>query len=404
MHVVIQKNEPIVSSQIDSIEIEAGQKADGVLFLDKQFKVVEYPSEWLSHEANHRRISEQTVVTYSRNMRYFLEYIDDRMSDEWSLDEKLLNVHLSLLESWVRYQIDDLKLEASTVTNREMTIRAFYDYFTDKKRHKNPIENNPFPSDPITSKPNNKQVQAVSVRDVQNLMFCTPYERERTLLQFLLDSGVRISELPRVTYGDVQEAQNFVSGSYITDGIDKPAVEAGYAALLIHGSKGRQDSVKERHTVITKPTLDRLKAYHSSPLYKRYQRLYADQNTAPIFFNTQGRPFTKASIAALITRISKRAEKNGTLSKKAHAHLFRHSFAYLTLQDTGRGHDFLDRLVFVQKSLGHTSIKTTERYTNIPHDIYDSIVNKDGEIQSRIEKMQLLVDSTKTRIKLVDKK
>lgn len=404
MRVVILKDEPIVSSQIASVQLEPGQKADGVLFLDKQFKVVEHPTQWLSHAASINLISEQSVVTYARNMRYFLEYIDGHLSDEWSLDEKILNCHRSLLENWIRYQLDELGLEASTVTNREMAIRAFYDYLTNNVYRPALIDKNPFPSDLLSKNPKHKQVRAVSVRDVQCLMYCTPYERERVLLQFLFDSGVRISELPRVTYGDVQDAMSFLSGSYIRGDQERPAVEAGYVALLIKGSKGRRDSIKERFTVITRITLERLQTYLSSPVYKRYQRLYADQNNAPVFFNTEGRPFTKASIAALLGRLSKRAIKNGTQSKKAHAHLFRHGFAYLTLQDTARGRDFLDRLVYVQKTLGHTSIKSTERYTNIPHDIYDSLVNEDGIIQTRTEIMQVLVDATKLKIKLADKK
>lgn len=400
MQFVVMRNEPIEKSLLPELEIPKGSVADGVIFLDQDMKVINLPSRWLTKMAVNRRLSSESIPTYARNTIYFLKYISSKMSSLLTYDEMILSVRLSMLENWIRYQTDDLGLEASTVLNREMTVRNLYEFLSNAQEGIQVIDKSPFPEYQLSKNPKIKAVKAVSISDVKNLMLQTPYERERLLLQFVFDSGVRISEIPRVTFGDIQDAINFANSQFVND--ERGSLSVGYAPLVIHGSKGRRNSIKERVTVVTEVTLLRIKSYHSSPLYRRYLKRYQDPRKAPWIFNTNGDAYTKQSISKLFARLSERAMRRGVIDENAHPHRFRHGNAYLTLQDIDRGNDFLERLVFVQKSFGHANASTTERYTSIPHDIYDSLVNADGVVLGRTEKMKQLVEHTKLKIKLGD--
>ena len=84
--------------------------------------------------------------------------------------------------------------------------------------------------------------------------------------------------------------------------------------------------------------------------------------------------------------------------------MLRHGSAYLILQDPNLGSDYLERLVNIKKTLGHTFISTTEVYTSIPFDIYNSIADEKGAIKSKTDLMEEVVEQTKLRIRIGDKK
>ncbi len=405
LKIFIARGENLCASQIDGVEIEP-KAVSGVLIFDDHGKVVRYPSQWLSTLTDLQDLAYTSAETYARNIQYFIEFIATRPGNAGlTADEMLLNVNRSTLEDWVIQEQETFGRERQTIRNREVCLRSFYDFYSKNEHTDAIIEETPFPSTFISAKPHKKQVTSASLSDLVALMNESPYERERLLLQFMYDSGVRISEISRITYGDIHDAIRFTNSEFISPKkVDAP-VFPGYAPILIRGSKGRGNSIKERYSVITTPTLKRIAAYHSAPLYKRHQAKYHNQNQCPAFLNSEGSAYNKDSLGKMIERRSDSALKKGSISRKVHAHLFRHGSAYLTLQDPNLGEDYLERLVNVQKTLGHTFISTTERYTNIPMDIYNAIADSSvGGLRSKIEKLEDVVEQTKLKIKLGDKK
>ena len=83
-------------------------------------------------------------------------------------------------------------------------------------------------------------------------------------------------------------------------------------------------------------------------------------------------------------------------------HKLRHGYAYAILQSNDLGADYLDRLVIVQKNLGHNQINTTHMYTGIPHDIYNSMCDENGDLLTRAEKMRRLSEQTQLKIGIKD--
>lgn len=405
MHTLIAIKDVLQESQIEGLRI-GPQTITGALILDDDEKVVIYPSEWLSCLTETQAIAFSSAKTYARNMTYFLKFLRSRQEFfGLTLDESLLQVKRSVIEDWLIRLGEVEGLDRATVRNRESCIRSFYEFVTDGERRDPILDKTPFPEYYISPKPHKKQVVSASLTDLVALMNECRFERERLLFQFMYDAGVRISEVERVTCGDIQEAINFTKSPFTgSDKLNKP-VRPGYAPILIRGSKGRRNSIKERYAIITTATLKRIAAYHASPLYKRYQVKSQDRMSFPAFLNTKGNPYNEDSLEKLIERRSKSALRKRLITKSVHAHLFRHGSAYLTLEDPDLGQDFLDRLVNVQKTLGHASITTTESYTSIPHDIYNSIADSEmGSLKTKIDKMAEVVEHTKLRIRIGDRK
>ena len=181
------------------------------------------------------------------------------------------------------------------------------------------------------------------------------------MLQFLYNSGLRRSELTRVTLKDFKDINNFNSEKFISRDTDQP-IHADYMPLKVKGSKGRGNQIKPRWTLISSATIKRIQKYHASPLYKKHARRYLNSSETPAFFNAEGTPYTPSAINKLLERISKRAINKGRLHRMISPHKLRHSNAYAILQSNDLGADYLDRLVIVQKNLGHSQLDTTQKY------------------------------------------
>lgn len=85
-------------------------------------------------------------------------------------------------------------------------------------------------------------------------------------------------------------------------------------------------------------------------------------------------------------------------------HKLRHGNAYALLRTPDIGTDFLDRMVAVQKTLGHSRLTTSETYTQIPHDLYQKLVRPGTETKTKAGEMAELSQQTRLRIDAGDMK
>ncbi len=147
--------------------------------------------------------------------------------------------------------------------------------------------------------------------------------RDRAILELLYSSGLRVSELTGLDWGDFDE-------------------EAGLVRVL---GKGR----KERVVPVGRPAMRALAAYRDA--------CAADGQavaSGPVFRNARGGRLTSRSVARLMER---HVLVSGTATK-ATPHALRHTFATHLL---GAGAD----LRAIQELLGHASLSTTQRYTHV---------------------------------------
>ncbi|WP_420230789.1 tyrosine-type recombinase/integrase [Psychrobacter sp. ER1] len=135
---------------------------------------------------------------------------------------------------------------------------------------------------------------------------------------------------------------------------------------------------------------------------QKHARKYVNPDQTPAFFNAKGTPYTRKAINELLERLSKRAIKKGRLDRVISPHKLRHGNAYAILQSNDLGSDYLDRLVIVQKNLGHNHLSTTQMYTSIPQEIYNTICDENGDLLTRAEKMRRLSEQTQLKIGIKD--
>ncbi len=148
--------------------------------------------------------------------------------------------------------------------------------------------------------------------------------RDRSILETLYATGVRVSELI---------------------GIKQSDVNIGMGVVRIFG-KGS----KERIIPIGRPALEWIKKYQAEVRINLVETTSHDM----LYLNARGKPISRMTIWNIVERYTKEA----SITKAVHPHTFRHSFATHLLEG---GAD----LRAVQEMLGHSDISTTEIYTHI---------------------------------------
>ncbi len=143
--------------------------------------------------------------------------------------------------------------------------------------------------------------------------------KHRLLICIGYGCGMRRSELRNLKIGDIDFRRNVV---------------------FIRGAKGRKD----RYTVLPLEIKDDIEAYLEKEKPVKY------------FFEgeKEGEPYSYTSMNAVL----KGAARAVGIQRRVHMHMLRHSFATHLLED---GYD----IRYVQELLGHSNVKTTQRYTHI---------------------------------------
>lgn len=391
--------------QVSDLSFRKIVKVNGVGVFDDNGKILPVISQYLSYQAKHEKISNKSAETYARNLTYFLKYIrsrSDYSNDE--TDEVFLTIPSYVIQEYLTFLSQENRATSATVRNRDATIRAFIEFLCTPNEYGKALrKDNPYIHGFLSKAPKRTLIRACTLDELAILINSTNLEREKVILQFLYDSGLRRSELPRLTLEDFTRVTEFNKQMFAIIDLDQP-IYRDYISLQIKGSKGRGNEIKPRSTLVSSATIRRIQKYHASPLYKKYARKYASPSETPAFFNAYGTSFTAKSINELLIRVSQRAIKKGLLDRVISPHKLRHGYAYAVLQSNDLGTDYLDRLVIVQKNLGHSHLDTTQMYTNIPQEIYNSMCDEKGNLLTRAEKMRLLTEQTQSKIGLRDSK
>jgi integrase/recombinase XerD len=149
--------------------------------------------------------------------------------------------------------------------------------------------------------------------------------RDRTILETLYATGMRVSELITLRQTDL-------------------AVDQEVVRVFGKGSK-------ERLVPIGKSALRWIERYRNECRARLLKRGAAQD---VLFLNARGTPMTRMTVWKIVQQYARRAG----MKKEVHPHTFRHSFATHLLEG---GAD----LRAVQEMLGHSDISTTQVYTHI---------------------------------------
>lgn len=267
-----------------------------------------------------KNFSQHTAKAYYSDILAFLI---------WLGDEECEAITFSKIREYLHFmQVYNYK--KTTVARKIASLRTFYKYLhREQKIDNNPAENLISPKRPreLPKFLTTDEVEQI----LNNVNIDTPAGyRNRAILELLWASGMRISELSGLNFGNLNLENN---------------------EITVFG-KG----AKERIILIT----DRAKRYiqgyldFARPLVAKGYTLPAITDESPVFINKTGYRLQTKMVRNVINNIVEKIE----LPKKVTPHMFRHSFATHLIEN---GAD----LRVVQELLGHASISNTQIYTHI---------------------------------------
>jgi len=274
-------------------------------------------------------LAKNTQLAYMRDLRLLMKSL------QLKADEEMLQVSRQQLIAYL-VRLKQEGRAASTVARKLASIKAFYRFLTAERY----IRRNPAEVLEAASRglhlPKVLSVQEVErLLDEPNLGTLDGY-RDKTMLELLYATGMRVSELVNVPVKNVD-------------------MKMQYAIVMGKGSK-------ERMLPLGRTALHYLEHYLS---VVRPQLLHGKPDAAAELFVTGwGGPMTRERFYEIIVAYGKSAG----ISKRVTPHMLRHSFATHLLNN---GTD----LRIVQELLGHADISTTQIYTHLDverlREVYD---------------------------------
>lgn len=249
--------------------------------------------------------SEKTLVQYNRAIMKMIEFISKPFTKIQTND---IRFYLS------NYQATR-GVSKRTLDNERRFLSAFFSWLTiEEIIQKNPmLRIKKVKQDKVIKKP-------FSDIEVEKLRLNCKNKKEKALVEFMLSTGCRVSEISNVDLNDV----NFETGECIVFG------------------KGN----KERTVYISNKSMYYIKDYIES----------RKKSSTALFTGKFGKRLSKAAIENTVRMIGKRA---GVL--KVHPHRFRRTFATNALN---KGMP----IQHVQRLLGHKNMDTTMLYCQIDED------------------------------------
>lgn len=283
----------------------------------KEKELIEGFKTYLSVERN---FSEHTLnAYYSDIVSYIL----------WLNNSSCVDVDFNKLREYL-YFIQRFDYKKTTIARKTASIRTFYKYLFRERF----IDSNPAISLAAPKRPKSLP-KFLTTEEVEQILNNVPINtpagfRNKVILELLWATGMRVSELSNLNFGDLNIEEN---------------------EIRVFG-KG----AKERIVLIS----DRAKNYLTQYLNTARNLIAPEYNTgtisenSPVFINSTGFRLQNKTIRKAINEVVEKIE----LPKRVTPHVFRHSFATRLIEN---GAD----LRVVQELLGHAGISNTQIYTHI---------------------------------------
>lgn len=269
-----------------------------------------------------KKLDSKTIKAYNIDITQFFLYLDDTNSNI---------IIRSTIENYIEYLSKQFKV--ASIKRKFASIKTYFSYL----EYMEFINKNPFDKIKLRLQEESTLPKTFHLDTLEKLLSesyknsndfsLSDYQkfvssRNTAILELLFSTGIRVSELCNLTINniDLYNQQILINGK---------------------GSKERilYLSSDEVITSLTK--------YLNS-------RNIINTNCNNFFINKNKKRLSEQSVRTIISNIS----KNAGLSTHITPHMFRHTLA-TTLLD--RGVDCR----YIQSILGHSSIKTTERYTHV---------------------------------------
>lgn len=273
-------------------------------------------------------LSANTRQAYERDLRLFCKTLGFKNSDA------LVNVSREQITGYMM-QLKEKGLAAATIARKLAAIKAFYRFMTaEGYMDANPAEVVEAGTKGIKLPRVLSEDEVVRLLNQPDITTAEGF-RDRTMLEVLYATGMRVSELINLT-------------------LERVDLNMKYIIAFGKGSK-------ERIVPLGSVAAEFLQQYLEKV---RPKLTHADRNTNIVFLAFGGHELTRQRFWQIIRAYGRKANINKALTP----HILRHSFA-THLLDNGAD------LRSVQELLGHSDISTTQIYTHLTNkrlrDIYE---------------------------------
>lgn len=287
--------------------------------------------EFLVMAQSTKNLSPKTVLAYRSDLKGFCEYLKQRDLDD------------STVLEYVQHMTCQCKLKDSTVNRKLIVLKMFFEYLY----RQGYTDQNYFCSHTFKFKKECKLPKTLAIKETSNLLACvmkqnlaakSDYEiwkttRNLALVDILISTGIRIGEASSISLNDIIFSER---------------------TILIHG-KGR----KQRLIYISCPqTWTHLMQWIN---VRKTHLVFTDK----LFVNRYGNQLSIHGIEYIFNTLKVAAGIN----ENSTPHYLRHTFATNLLAN---GAD----LRAVQEILGHSSVSTTEIYTEVTTKRKKQVLNK----------------------------
>jgi len=275
-----------------------------------------------------RGLSKRTLSAYQHDLENCIEFLARQGITDPS------RVTPTVLRTWI-FSLHEVGLAPSSIRRAQSAVRTFFRFLlAEGWLSVDPTERLESP------KIRDRLPEILTKEETQRLLDApnpqkSLYWRDRSILELLYASGVRVSELVGL----------LISGLDLDDSF-----------ITVFGKGG-----KERIVPVGVPALLTLKRY----LSELRPKLDQAEGRGHVYLNARGRPLTRESVWKLVRDSGRRADINKNVSP----HTLRHTFATHLLEG---GAD----LAAVQELLGHVDISSTQIYTHVDREYLRQIHGK----------------------------
>ena len=279
--------------------------------------------DYVHYLAIEKGLSDNTIEAYLRDIEAFLRYLDL----EFNIKDNFNNIEKEAIIKYLKH----LEKKGISEKSQSRFLAAIKSFFRYQIREKLITID---PTSTIESPKTSRKLPGIlTVSEIDRLLDCPDLQttignRDKAMLEVAYGSGLRVSELLTLKMDDIN-------------------LELGFIKCIGKGSK-------ERIIPIGEIALDHLLKY----IQKYRPALLKNNRERTLFLNIRGNKMSRQGFFKILVHYGKKAG----ISKQISPHTLRHSFATHLLNN---GAD----LRTIQEMLGHSSISTTQIYTNVTNDI-----------------------------------
>ncbi len=279
--------------------------------------------DFLFHCIYEKNLSQKTIKAYKIDINQYKEFIDISQKD---FDDK------ELLKSYVKYLFSK-NYKEKTIKRKLATLKAFFSHLEFEEI----ININPFRKVRLSIKEPKMLSKTLNLKEIkkiftyvykqkENYIYKERYTyksiiRDIAVLELLFATGIRVSEVCSLRVKDMD-------------------LQSG--VVLVFGKGSKQRTLHICDSDVKKALKEYIESFNKK-----------DKNEI-LFTNRLGQSLSEQSVRFMIKKYQ---EQSGVL-KHTTPHMFRHSFATLLLEE---GVD----IRYIQQMLGHSSISTTQIYTQV---------------------------------------